>query len=185
MNKKDIALTVGGVVATMILAWLLYRLQKRDSAAAAAAAQQQSSDAQANTDELYSLLSSQSPIYAGASTATPGIDTNAYLPTTGEPENDSAAGDSILTTLLGDLTTSLNGTNESSLIIPTLPLTNAELNNIPTSAAAALNGTIGNPTQNTTTDVTYVPPINTTVASGPRNNGLNGAPATTQLSAVN
>ena len=38
MTKKDIALTVGGVIATMVLAYLLYRLQQRDAAAAAAAA---------------------------------------------------------------------------------------------------------------------------------------------------
>lgn len=36
MNKKDIALTTGGVLATMALAYMFYRLQQRDAAAAAA-----------------------------------------------------------------------------------------------------------------------------------------------------
>ena len=38
MNRKDIALTVGGVIATMALAYLFYKLQQRDAAAAAATA---------------------------------------------------------------------------------------------------------------------------------------------------
>lgn len=39
MNKKDIALTVGGVLATMVLAYLFYKMQQRDAAAAITAAQ--------------------------------------------------------------------------------------------------------------------------------------------------
>lgn len=38
MNKKDIALTVAGVLATMVVAYLIYKMQQRDAAAAAAGA---------------------------------------------------------------------------------------------------------------------------------------------------
>jgi hypothetical protein len=37
MTRKDIALTVGGVLATMVVAYLIYKMQQRDAAAAAAA----------------------------------------------------------------------------------------------------------------------------------------------------
>lgn len=48
MTRKDIALTVGGILATMTLAYLFYKLQQRDAAAAAAAAAAQAaSDAAA------------------------------------------------------------------------------------------------------------------------------------------
>jgi hypothetical protein len=45
MNRKDIALTVGGVLATMALAYLFYRLQQRDAAAIAAANEAAANDA--------------------------------------------------------------------------------------------------------------------------------------------
>jgi hypothetical protein len=178
LNKKDIALTVGGVLATMVLAWLLYRLQQRDSATAAATAAQDQSTAAANTQDLYSLLAAPSYLQGGGgsySVDTTGISTNAELGTNGVPENDNSAGDSILSTLLGDLTSSLASSNQSGLIIPTLPINSGNsLNNIPTSAAGALSGTVGNPTQNTTSDVQYVPPISGTVR--PQSGGVQPLP---------
>ena len=49
MNKKDIALTVGGVLATMVLAYLLY--QHQQTAAAAAASDAAANAAQAQADQ--------------------------------------------------------------------------------------------------------------------------------------
>jgi type II secretory pathway pseudopilin PulG len=51
MTGKDIALTTGGVLATMVLAYLLYRVQQRD--AAQAQAQQQQAAASEAIDAQY------------------------------------------------------------------------------------------------------------------------------------
>lgn len=59
MTRKDIALTVGGILATMVLAYLIYRLQQRDAAARAAA----SSNSQDNADSIDAQLAQQSQEY--------------------------------------------------------------------------------------------------------------------------
>lgn len=196
MNKKDIALTVGGVVATMILAYLLYRLQKRDSAAAAAAAAQAATDQEQNTNDLYSILSSAPGSYgygydSSSASSAPEIDTSAQLNTSGNPDEDSSAGESVLTTLLGDLTSSLSGTNEAGLIIPTLntTATNAlDAANIPTTAAqefggGSVSGAIGtissslsNPSNSgnvSSGGAEYIPPLNVTGTTSPSQSGRN------------
>jgi hypothetical protein len=80
MNKKDIALTTGGVLATMALAYMFYRLQQRDQAAAAAiSAQAQADEAAAvpaadsfNVQNLYaeSLSSLATPATSSVVTGT-------------------------------------------------------------------------------------------------------------------
>lgn len=103
MDRKDIALTVGGVLATMVLAWLLYRLQKRDQAEALAASTDQAAqDASATvaadpystnlTDEwlAQSLINSASTNQTGAtsntaasvSTSSPVADLGSYYDST-------------------------------------------------------------------------------------------------------
>lgn len=145
MTKKDIALSVGGVLATMVLAYLLYRLQQRDSAASAAAAAEAQTQAEMNTEDVYSLLST--PSYGGATEAysSPSISdisTSPELNSSGDTENDNGAGDSVISQLLGDLTSTLTTGSPNNNIIPTL---NSTSNNaltstsVPTSAGAALN----------------------------------------------
>jgi hypothetical protein len=77
MNRKDIALTVGGVVATMVLAYLLYRMQQRDAAAYAAAA---AAANQANQDAASSPVAYQADPYAEAIAS---LSTGSNVPATG------------------------------------------------------------------------------------------------------
>jgi hypothetical protein len=66
MNGKDIALTTGGILATMALAYLLYRIQQRDAAAAIAASTQAQAEeaAAASAGDAYNNQQASLGVYA-------------------------------------------------------------------------------------------------------------------------
>lgn len=158
MNKKDIALSVGGVVATMVLAYLLYRLQQRDAAAAAAAAQQSAADAaiteqdnvayQADPYNAAISALSGSPSLTGTVTntspavASSGVTADTGSNGTGLDQNDTSFDNlfaGIMQTFGGAITAQAS-TPESvaSMTIPQFTgLSSNVLNNIPVTAAEA------------------------------------------------
>jgi hypothetical protein len=172
MNKKDIALTVGGVLASFALAYLLYRLQQRDAAinaANAAASAQASQDAQNTQIANETSLESQLPtlnISGGNSTAlSTAID--------GSSDSSASAGatteasfNSLLSNIIADFAPSITtqpNMSENPNIIPTVGNSGLSLISIPTSAAAALagagqalttqtNGTLSNVPESTITN---------------------------------
>lgn len=83
MNKKDVALTVGGILATMAVSYLVYRMQKKDAAAAAANqdAAAQAAYNQAAQQESY-LAAVSLPAYQGIATTTAGPSTSSAVDTT-------------------------------------------------------------------------------------------------------
>lgn len=66
MNKKDIALTVGGIIASMVVAYLIFKMEQKDSAANLAsqelAAQNAATAAQNSQYEQQSYLASMPSI---------------------------------------------------------------------------------------------------------------------------
>jgi hypothetical protein len=154
MNKKDIALTVGGVLATMVLAYLLYQLQQRDAAAAAAnaanASAEDEADAEAEQEQEYSL-SSQLPQVSVGTTST-GIDT---VNDDTDPTSDDTGGaadtsaDGLLSSILADFTSSIanpvSGQTNNASIIPTVNSSpTSPLSAIPTTAQQAQAGVPSN-----------------------------------------
>lgn len=144
MNKKDIALTVGGVLATMILAYLLYRLQKRDAAQAAQAASdaaQAAQDAQVANSQNEASLSAQLPQVnlSGISNTSLATSSEGSTDTTASNGTDSeTAIDGLLTSIISSFASSIAqpqaGSVSNASIIPTLQ-TNPQqaLSSIPTS----------------------------------------------------
>jgi hypothetical protein len=154
MTRKDIALTVGGILATMTLAYLFYKLQQRDAAATAAAAQAASDAANAAggsslaaidpTAEQYyqeaayaqslpsiSIPNLGSSVDTSASTATTGItSTGTSASSTTDPNN-------LISQIIADYAGN-NTTNPN--ILPTISLSDpiaAAVANIPISAQQA------------------------------------------------
>lgn len=150
MNKKDIALTVGGVLATMVLAYLLYRLQQRDAAtsAANAAADQQTQVSQANQQESYlaQLPSISSGVSGGGgtlATSNEGVSDT----TASSGSHADAATETLLSNIIADFAGSINqtqpGASTNASLIPTTTTSSLNLSSIPISAAEALAGTSG------------------------------------------
>jgi hypothetical protein len=106
MTRKDIALTVGGILATMSLAYLFYALQKRDAAAAA----QASSDAAAVADQATADQSGQyyqeAAYYGGGQ----------QFPSISIPDFSSQVSSSGATATTGTTGTSIDATDASNLI---------------------------------------------------------------------
>jgi hypothetical protein len=116
MNRKDIALTVTGVLATMVVAYLIYRLEERNSAAASSAA----SDAAAASQEQQQgyLASLSSSINTPSFTSFTGTGTSTSIDTTAEPATDvtTTGGDntSLLESLLSTFNSQLTAQTQAS-----------------------------------------------------------------------
>jgi hypothetical protein len=159
MNRKDIALTVTGIVATMALAYLFYRQQQQSAAAAAAT---QVSTAQDVTDPNYyttqgdlydASLAYQASQIASLSTPTvsstsststlaPSVDTSASTAATGNPPDSDT--ENLLSQILAGYYSTQNASSASqdfsSLEIPTLNAPpSITTTGIPTTATDALN----------------------------------------------
>lgn len=152
MNKKDIALTVGGIVAGLTLTYLLYRLQKRDAAqaAASAAAAQDASDQQQTNEASYTAqlpqISFQSPSYSSGS-----VD-----PTASDGTDIGASTEGLFADILAAFTSSVNTNPGTSLIIPTETATGNSLATVPTTVQGAQAGVPANTISPGTTQ-TYTP----------------------------
>jgi hypothetical protein len=118
MNTKDIALTVGGVLATMVVAYLIYKMQQRDAAAAAAAASSaadtaaaySASEAGGGYDEYAAAIASiQSPVTTGTSTTPANVSSSADTATTGDSGTSVSGEDgfSLIAQVLNDYASSL------------------------------------------------------------------------------
>jgi hypothetical protein len=147
MTRKDIALTVGGILATMTLAYLFYELQQRDAAAKAAASSTAGDQAAAygygydpTTQQYYqqaayvqslpqiSIPDFSSQVTASASTAATGA-----TGTSIDATDESNLITQIIAAYAGDNTTNPN-------LLPTLTLNDpisAAVANIPISAQQA------------------------------------------------
>lgn len=158
MDKKEIALSIGGVLATMALSYLLYRIQQKDSAAnaaasqAAAAAAEQNAVAEQSQEEQYT---SELPDLSGgdsdSSTSSTNFDTSSQTASSGSDASTSSD-DSVADILAAWLASNPVSQPDSvaSQLIPTAPNNlnpNAGITGIPTTAAGASAG-LPSPTTN-------------------------------------
>jgi hypothetical protein len=100
MKKADIALTVGGILASMAVAWMLYRAQVRDQAAAAQAAQDQAAQdasATAAADPYNTQLAEQwlQASQLGSAAASPTTAAAASTTTAAAPSSGADLGGSV------------------------------------------------------------------------------------------
>jgi len=116
MDKKDIALTVGGVVATMALAYLFYKLQQRDSAAAAAATQAAADEATQAAQQAQ--LAQSSAAYQEQATAAyyPSVSTPSLTGTGSDADLSSSVTTSSGTADQGDTGTTIDSTGIDNLL---------------------------------------------------------------------
>jgi hypothetical protein len=154
MNRKDIALTVAGVLATMALAYLFYRQQQQTAAVQAATTSQDvTSPDYSNDAALYDqsmayqyasqLASVSVPTVSSTSSTsslTGSVDTSASTAATGnQPDTEySDLFAQILANFHGANSNDTNSVDYSALVIPTLNTQPAvSTTGIPTTAAAA------------------------------------------------
>ena len=145
MNKKDIALTVGGVLATMVLAYLLYRHQQ--TAAAQAALDAAANDAQAQADQyqqeqyLSQLPSTNS--YGGTSTLATSNEGTADTTASNGTSPDAATEtllSSIIAAFAGSINTGTPGSTSNASLIPTIDSGGGtSLVSVPTTAQQVLD----------------------------------------------
>ena len=127
MNREDIALTVGGVLATMALAYMFYRMQQRDAAAASSAADAIAAQDSApaadpyNTNLTEEWLASNLTAANGAALTGLSSNTAAGETTSSQVADLGATFDATDTAhMLSDIVASYSGAPSSSLGSPTL-----------------------------------------------------------------
>ncbi len=179
MNKKDIALTVVGVLATAGLSYMLYREQQKTSAANAAsqaAAQQAATDAantQYNNQQSF-LASMGSQSYGGSSGYVNNTLSSTTAPASTLPTQTNDPVSQVLSTFMGS-TSPTNVSNTSSpYLIPALnamDTSSTSTSGIPTTATAAQSGVAAN----TITSSQGIPPATLTPTGG------GGNPTTSNL----
>jgi type II secretory pathway pseudopilin PulG len=173
MDKKDIALTIGGILAVAVVGYLMYQRQQTD-AANAAAANQAAVDAAAQAEQTaqYSneyQYSNSMPSISIPSIGASQVDTSASTASNGTTASNDQT--NLLTQIIGTFADSINaspttGSNAATMIIPTVIGTdgNTSLSGIPTTAQEALDesgvspgSTV--PVQNTTSTLhnSYIP----------------------------
>ena len=156
MSRKDIALTVGGVLATMVVAYLIYKMQQRDAAAAAASSSAASSSGEAYQDGdmsalEYAALLSQAvgPMTGVVSNTTGTVSSSADTATTGATGTSIDASDTndLLSEIIADFAGSITtpgGNNSQTVASMTIPtLTGAgglDLSDVPVTAGQANAG---------------------------------------------
>ena len=178
MNRKDIALTVVGVLATAGLSYLLYREQQKTSAANTAqqaAAQQAATDAantQYNNQQSF-LASLGSQSYGGSG----GYINNTLSSTTAPPSTIPTQSNDPVTQALSYFMSAASPSNVSSTSSPYLiPALNAmdtsstSTSGIPTTATAAQSGVAANTISNSQG-----------IPSAPTPSGNGGNPTTGKL----
>lgn len=140
MNRKDIALTVGGVLATMVLAYMFYRHQEQQAAATAAPASSVD-DGSGLADALayYQVTAGAS---SSAAVSVPTLDTSSI--SSSAPSTSSAAAiDPDTASLLSQIISAYGppvSQTSANLLIPTLnPSAPSALASVPTSAGDAIN----------------------------------------------
>lgn len=180
LDKKEIALSVFGVLAGLTLTYLLYRLQQRDSAAsastadanAAAVAAQDEQNQEAQNSQEYQLSESL-PSVSVPSISTGSVvssSTSSNVDTSGATaDNGSGSGNdinSLLSTIIADYggqNTTSSSPTIANLVLPSInDTTGGSLNDIPTTYAEV---TAGLPSVNASPSVNYRTAGNTVVHS--------------------
>lgn len=152
MSRKEIALSVGGVIATMLFAWLLYRRQEQD---ALAIAQQQAGTAATAVPSPYEYSGYGNVELPGVSVPT--ISTSSSIGSTDNQVSSSTAttgndvsGDTQAETLVSNILSAFQSNNSAysyqpqtvaSMTIPTIDYTSpTSLAGVPTTADQAQAG---------------------------------------------
>ena len=143
MNRKDIALTVGGTVASLSLAYLFYRRQRAEA---------EQAQAEASADPAYTIADGSTTTYYGSDGYYPQQLTQVSVPslassvtTSGSTAASGGTGTSIDSTDATDMITKLVQafqTTTNPNILPSYVATDpyaAAIASIPTSAGDALN----------------------------------------------
>jgi len=121
MNRKDIALTVGGIIASFALTYLIYRLQQRDAAANAAAAAAAATDAAAQETQENDYLGSYE---SGGGNGTGLVDTysadTAASTTSTTPTQSNDLISQVLSAFTAQQGSNTDTTTPASLLIPTV-----------------------------------------------------------------
>lgn len=149
MTKKDIALSVGGVLASCVVSYLLYKMEQRDSAVTAAnAAATAAADAanQQQEEEQQAEYLSELPTISGstADSTTEGI-SDISAGTTAS----SAAADPTITAILGALyptSSTTTGVGIASNGTVAFPTTTTSTGTAATSSSGSSAGTVASNT---------------------------------------
>ena len=149
MNKKDIALTVGGVLATGVLTYLLYRLQQRDAATAAANV---AASADASQAQVYNEagLAASLPQVSVPAIGNLGSSNEGSTDTTSSNGTSATASDTgLLTQILSEFAGAINapayGATSNASLIPTLTVDpSSGLSGVPITVQAAQAGVAQN-----------------------------------------
>lgn len=150
MKKADIALTVGGILASMVVAYLVYKMEQRNNAANIQAAAQAASDAAANSAQQNSYAAALPAISIPSASVYPtSTDTTASASTT--PGNSNPAYDTIFESLVSAIQT------PGTTVQPLNGLNTAGLN----------AGNVSTPILNTVTGVTSNSPTSISPTGGP------------------
>ena len=155
MSRKDIALTVGGVLATMVVAYLIYKMQQRDAVAAASSSAASSSgeayqvDGDTSALEYAALLSQVAgPMTGVVSNVTGAVSSSADTATTGATGTsiDSSDVNDLMSQIIADFAGSITSSSSTpetvaSMTIPNLTGAGAsDLSNVPVTAGQANAG---------------------------------------------
>jgi len=147
MSPKDVGLTVAGILASIAVAYLIYRAEQSNAQNSAIA--QQNAEANAEEQNLqdaqdqYNLLSA----IQSTSTGTTGETSTVTDTSSGQGSTSDAQDAGLITSIINDFTQSIaqpvaGQTNNASLIptVNSLSDTNSVLSSVPTTASGALSG---------------------------------------------
>lgn len=156
MNKKDIALTVVGVLATAGLSYMLYREQQKTSAANAAqqAAVQQAATDAANTqynNQQSFLASLGAQSYGGSSGYVNNTISSTTAPASTLPAQNNDPVSQVLNAFMGSNSSSVAAPSSTTYLIPELnamDTSSTSTSGIPTTATAAQSGVAANTISN-------------------------------------
>lgn len=160
MTKKDVALTVGGILATMVLAYIFYKRQQEQASTAASNDQGQSAMDVTNPDfadqdalyssafqymygsQLASLSTPTTSSTASTSTTTDAVDTSAA---TASGTGEGSQMQTVLSNFFNEYMQNNQQNNQSadlsSLMIPALTMSSGlDTSDIPVTAAQAAAG---------------------------------------------
>ena len=162
MDKKDIALSVGGIIATMALAYLFYRQQQNQAAQQAAAAQNdQYTGLQQQLDQASELTSLESMFGGSSSTVASSDVTSAATTSTDSAASSTSSATNDANSLISSIISDFLPSSGTTITMP-VDAQAQVLANIPTSAGAALDGVgvttiTSNPNGSTTTTGAQIP----------------------------
>ena len=120
-NRKDVVLTVAGVLASMVVAYLIYRMERSNSLAIQQATEAAANAAQQAANAAQQTSSTAQP-YTAPSISVPSITEPTYSPqSTGEDQNSVDSNnflDNVLSAFMGSNSNSSYINGAASLLIP-------------------------------------------------------------------